>query len=62
MDAVTIGRVIFAGLLLFFIIRCAPAAIHQLKHGPKGSTSEWLNAGLLLVAVGAFVLFLMSIT
>lgn len=62
MDGMTIGKVVLAALFLFFVIKFAPAAIHQLKHGPKGSTSEWLNAGLLLVAVAAFVLFLMSIT
>ena len=62
MDAMSIGKIVLAALFVFMIIRFAPAAIHQIKHGPKGSTSEWLNALLLIGAVAAFVMFLMSIT
>lgn len=62
MDGITIGKFLLAGMLAFFVIRGVPAAIHHIKHGPKGSTSEWLNAALLLGAVVLFVLFLMSIT
>jgi len=62
MDAMSIGKIVLAALFVFMIIRFAPAAFHQLKHGPKGSASEWLNALLLIGAVAAFVLFLMSIT
>lgn len=52
---------LFAGMGIFFVWRMAPHAIDQLKNGPKGSTSEWLNAGLLLLGVVVFVFFLMSI-
>lgn len=52
---------LFAGMGLFLVFRMAPGAINQFKNGPKGSASEWLNAGLLLTAVVVFVVFLMNI-
>ncbi len=53
---------LLAGLMLFMVARGIPAAINMVKHAPKGTLPEWLNAALLLAAVMAFVLFLMSIT
>ncbi len=58
----TIAPFLMAGVLAFFVIKILPNAIQMIKHGPKGSSAEWLNGLLLLAAVGAFVFFLMSIT
>ncbi len=52
---------LMAGVFAFFVIRALPSAVDMLKNGPKGSAPEWLNAALLLIAVAAFVLFLMSL-
>lgn len=57
----TVTSVLLALLFGFFVFRSLPTAIDRIKNGPKGSSSEWLNAALLLGAVAAFVLFLMSI-
>jgi len=62
MDSVTsFGPYLIMGLMAFMVFRMAPGAINQLKNGPKGSSSEWLNGLLLLAAVAAFVYFLISI-
>jgi len=61
MDITTIGPFLLAGLFGFFVIRALPNAIDWIKNGPKGSSAEWLNAALLLGAVAAFVIFLMSL-
>jgi len=55
-------KIIWAAVLLFFIIRMIPVAKHWVENGPKGSSAEWLNAGLLLAGVVGFVVFLMYIT
>jgi hypothetical protein len=57
----TIAPFLLMGVFAFFVIRALPTAIDWVKNGPKGSASEWLNAGLLLAAVAAFVVFLMSL-
>ena len=48
----------FALILLMLIWRLFPVAKQQLKDGPKGSSQEWMNVALILLAVVAFVVFL----
>ncbi|MFK7853803.1 MAG: hypothetical protein AB8B79_06820 [Granulosicoccus sp.] len=45
----------------FMIWRMIPAAKHYIKHGPKGSSKEWLNVSILLAAVVLFVTFLIVV-
>lgn len=48
-----------AGLLAAMFFWNLPGILHQLKHGPKGSQKQWLNASLLIAGVVLFVVFLM---
>ena len=48
-------------LLGFMIWRMIPAAKHYIKHGPRGSSKEWLNVSILLAAVVLFVTFLIVV-
>ena len=54
-------QIVGALLMGFMIWRMIPVAKHWMENGPKGSSSEWMNAALLLVGVGVFVLFLISV-
>jgi len=45
----------------YMIWRIAPAAIHMIKHGPRGSSKEWLNVSMILAAVVLFVTFLITL-
>jgi len=51
-------KVVTAIVLGIIIIRLWPAASHMLKHGPKGSSSDWQAALLPIVAVIGFVVLL----
>jgi hypothetical protein len=49
------------GLAIVFVMmiwRLWPAAKHWLANGPRGSKQEWINVALILLAVAAFVVFL----
>lgn len=52
-----IGSAILLGMMIFFIW---PAARHHMKHGTKGTSSQWMNALFLLGGVMLFVLLLMK--
>ncbi|MEE9321519.1 MAG: hypothetical protein V3U76_13815 [Granulosicoccus sp.] len=56
MDWMEIGRIAMLVAMFFFIL---PAAKWWLKHGPRGSSKQWLNASVLLAGVVLFVVFLM---
>ncbi|MFK7857742.1 MAG: hypothetical protein AB8B64_02905 [Granulosicoccus sp.] len=45
---------------IFFIAKLFPLAVHWIKHGPYGSSKEWLNVSMLLGAVVLFVTFLIT--
>ena len=53
-----IPMALFLGFMLW---RIYPAAIHMIKHGPKGTSKEWLNVSVLLAAVVLFVTFLITV-
>ncbi len=53
-------KIVWALLLGFFIWRMIPTASHWLKHGPKGSSKEWMTTAMLLGGVVLFVLLLMK--
>ena len=48
-------------VLIFLMWRIWPIAIHQLKHGPRGSSKQWLNVSVILAAVVLFVTFLIIV-
>lgn len=48
-------------LMGYMAWRIWPAAVHMMKHGPRGSSKEWLNVSMILAAVVLFVTFLMVI-
>ena len=51
-------KIILAAVFGFFIWRLWPVANHWMKHGPKGSQSDWNAAILPLLAVIGFVILL----
>lgn len=53
-------KIVLAGMMLFFAIRMWPAAKHHFKHGPKGSSNDWMTYALLMGGVVVFVLLLMK--
>ena len=53
-------KIVWAGLLGFFIWRMIPTARHWLKNGPRGSSKEWMTTAMLLGGVVLFVLLLMK--
>jgi len=57
MDWVKIGSALFLVAMMIFIF---PRMRHAAKHSPKGTSSQWLNFLLILLAVAAFVMFLIS--
>lgn len=50
-----IASVIFIGAMLVFIF---PRMRHAMKHSPKGTAADWKGFLLPLLAVVAFVIFL----
>ncbi len=48
-------------MMLFFVWRLWPAAKHQLKHGPKGDSNDWMTYAMLMGGVVVFVLILMKL-
>lgn len=58
MDWVKIGSVLFLAAMMIFIF---PRMRQAVKHGPKGTSSQWLNFVVILLAVSAFVMFLISL-
>lgn len=57
MDWMKIGSAI---LLIMFAVMIFPSVIHQVKHGPKGNSKQWLNVSVLLAGVVLFVVFLIK--
>ncbi len=51
-------NIIWAIILVFFIIRIWPHAVNWSKHGPKGSSSDWATFLLLMGGVALFIAFL----
>ncbi|MDV3239909.1 MAG: hypothetical protein LOY58_13780 [Gammaproteobacteria bacterium] len=51
-------KILVAVVLGIMVFRLWPAASHQLRHGPKGSASDWKAAAVAIVAVVGFVLLL----
>jgi len=47
-----------AVVMVMLIWRLYPAAKHQMKNGPKGTSSDWNAALLPIAAVVLFVAFL----
>jgi len=54
-------NLVWAVVMLFFVWRMWPTAKHWLTNGPKGSSNDWMTAGLLLGAVILFVLILIKL-
>jgi len=53
-------KLIWVALLGVMAWRLIPAARHHFKHGPKGSSKEWMTTAMLLGGVALFVLLLIS--
>jgi len=51
-------KITVAVVLGLMLIRLWPVAMHQLKHGPKGSSEDWRAALLPILAVTGFVVLL----
>ncbi|MEE9491812.1 MAG: hypothetical protein V3W04_00340 [Gammaproteobacteria bacterium] len=51
-------KISMALVLGFMVFRLWPAAMHQMKHGPKGSSQDWQAALLPLLMVIGFVVLL----
>lgn len=51
-------KIAFAAVMLMAAWWIYPYAKQQMTDGPKGSKQEWLNVALILLAVAAFVIFL----
>jgi archaellum biogenesis protein FlaJ (TadC family) len=51
-------KISVAVFLGYMIIRLWPAAMHQIKHGPKGSSDDWRAAIFPILLVIGFVVFL----
>ena len=58
MDWVTIGSALFLVAMMVFIF---PRMRHAAKNAPKGTSSQWLNFLVIIILVGAFVMFLISL-
>lgn len=58
MDWMKIGSAL---LLIAFIVFIFPHAMHQLKHGKKGTQKEWLGAAAVLAGVALFIWLLMQV-
>lgn len=52
-------KLLWAGVLVFFIWRMVPMAKDWLENGPRGSSREWLTTSMLLGGVVLFVVLLM---
>lgn len=50
-----VGGFALAAMMLFMAWRIWPAAKDWLENGPKGNSSDWMTAGLLLGGVMLFV-------
>ena len=55
MDWVKIGSALFLGAMLIFIF---PRMRHAIKHSPKGTMQDWMGYIIPILAVIAFVIFL----
>ena len=53
-------KIIAAALMVYMIYRIWPAVKHQMEHGKKGSSKEWLNFAVIMILLAAFVLFLIK--
>jgi hypothetical protein len=51
-------NIIWAGIMVFFIIRLWPNAKQWIKHGPKGDSNDWTTFIVLIGGVGLFIAFL----
>ncbi len=50
-----------AAIAIIMLIMIFPGAMHQLKHGRKGTQQEWLGAIAVLGGVALFVWLLMKL-
>lgn len=55
MDWMKIGSAILLGAMLIFLW---PRAKHMIANSPKGSSDDWRNFALLIVAVAFFIYLL----
>jgi uncharacterized membrane protein len=55
MDWLKIGSALFLGAMLIFMF---PRMRHAVKHSPKGTMQDWMGYIVPIIAVIAFVIFL----
>lgn len=53
-------KIAMTAMMLFFVWRLWPVAKDWMANGPKGSTNDWVTAGLLLGGVILFVYVLVK--
>lgn len=51
-------KILMAAALGYMVIRLWPAAMYQLKNGPKGTSDDWRGAIMPLLLVVGFVVLL----
>jgi len=54
-------NLVWAVVMLFFAWRMWPVAKHWMENGPKGSSNDWMTAGLVLGGVMLFVFILIKL-
>lgn len=57
MSWVAIGSAIFMGAMLVYMF---PRMRHAIKHSPKGTMKDWMGYIVPMIAVVAFVIFLIA--
>lgn len=54
-------KIAWAAMMLYFAYRLWPVAKDWMANGPKGSSNDWMTAGLLLGGVILFVFILIKL-
>jgi len=53
-------QLIMAAVMIGMVVYMWPRAKHQLEHGRKGSSKEWMTVAMLIGAVMLFVFILVK--
>ncbi len=53
-------NIIWAGIMVFFILRLWPNAKEWMKNGPKGDSNDWTTFIIIIAAIALFVALMIS--